>query len=85
MAYRASQILEEMITNTIRYGEADQITVELNLDAKSLQIVLTHNGRGEFSKKSGLGSLILAKHSDSGLRIESDGGKTHLRISLPLV
>ena len=85
MAYRASQILEEMITNSIRYGEADQITVELNLDAKSLQIVLTHNGRGEFSKKSGLGSLILAKHSDSGLRIESDGGKTHLRISLPLV
>jgi two-component sensor histidine kinase len=84
MASRASQILEEMITNSIRYGEADQITVELNLDAKSLQIALTHNGRGEISKKSGLGSLILAKHSDSGLRIESEEGKTYLRLSLPL-
>jgi signal transduction histidine kinase len=72
LAYRASQVIEEMITNTIRYGEADQISVELKVEAMNLQILLTHNGRGKISKKSGL-----------GLEIKSEEGKTYLHISIP--
>jgi hypothetical protein len=83
LAYRASQVIEEMITNTIRYGEADQISVELKVEAMNLQILLTHNGRGKISKKSGLGSLILSQHSNSGLEIKSEEGKTYLHISIP--
>ena len=83
LADRASQVIEEMITNTIRYGEADQISVELKVEAMNLQILLTHNGRGKISKKSGLGSLILSQHSNSGLEIKSEEGKTYLRISIP--
>ena len=85
LAYRASQVLEEMITNTIRYGEANVISVELQEVLANLEILLTHNGRGEISKKSGLGSLFLAHHSVSGLAIESQEGKTSLRISLPII
>ena len=85
LAYRASQVLEEMITNTIRYGEANVISVELQQVLANLEILLTHNGRGEISKKSGLGSLFLAHHSVSGLAIESQEGKTSLRISLPIM
>ena len=82
LAHRASQVIEEMITNTIRYGEADQISVELKVEAMNLQILLTHNGRGKISKKSGLGSLILSQHSNSGLEIKSEEGKTYLHISI---
>ena len=84
LSYRASQVLEEMITNTIRYGEANVISVELQQVLANLEILLTHNGRSEISKKSGLGSLLLAQHSVSGLAIESQEGNTSLRISLPI-
>lgn len=84
IAYRASQVIEEMITNTIRYGEANMIDVEIEIEPMTLRILLTHNGRGEISRKSGLGSLILSQHSVSGVKIDTEEGKTFLRISLPL-
>lgn len=83
IAYRASQVIEEMITNTIRYGEANMIYVEIEIEPMTLRILLTHNGRGEISRKSGLGSLILSQHSESGVKIDTEEGKTFLRISLP--
>lgn len=84
LAQRTSQILEEMITNTIRYGGADSIQVELIKELRHLQIQLSHNGKGEISKKSGLGSLLLAQQSLGGLKISSLAGKTYVRISVPV-
>jgi uncharacterized membrane protein (DUF2068 family)/anti-sigma regulatory factor (Ser/Thr protein kinase) len=84
LCQRTAQILEEMITNTIRYGEADNIQVELVKDSTHLQIELTHNGRGEISKKSGLGSMLLAQQSARDLEISSESGKTYLRVRVAL-
>ena len=84
LAQRTSQVLEEMITNTIRYGLADSIQVELVKGLTHLQIELTHNGKGEILKKSGLGTLLLTQQSADGIDISSESGKTYLRISLPL-
>ncbi len=84
LAQRTSQILEEMITNTIRYGGADSIQVELIENSMHLEIQLTHNGKGEISKKSGLGSLLLMQRSAAGVEISAHSGKTYLRISLPI-
>ena len=84
LAQRTSQVLEEMITNTIRYGLADSIQVELVKGLTHLQIELTHNGKGEILKKSGLGTLLLTQQSADGIDISSESGKTSLRISLPL-
>jgi hypothetical protein len=84
LCQRTAQILEEMITNTIRYGEADNIQVELVKDSTHLQIELTHNGRGEISKKSGLGSMLLAQQSAGDLEISSESGKTYLRVRVLL-
>lgn len=84
LANRASQILEEIITNTIRYGEADQIQIELALVGASLEILLQHNGKGEISKRSGLGSLLLAQQSAAGVGLVAEEGKTYLRIGLPV-
>ena len=84
LAQLTSQILEELITNTIRYGGADTIEIDLVKGSTHLKIELTHNGKGEISKKSGLGSLLLHQQSAGGVAIGSDSGKTYLRISLPL-
>ncbi len=83
LSHRASSALEEMITNTIRYGDADEIEITLTMEGSQLHVLLTHNGKGEVSKKSGLGSLLLTHHSEAGLKINSEGGKTSLRIALP--
>lgn len=84
LAERVSFVLEEMITNTIRYGQADKIQVELTLVDPYLHLHLTHNGKGEISKKSGLGSVLLAHYSESGVQIEFVEGKTSLKIIIPL-
>jgi two-component sensor histidine kinase len=84
LSRRASSTLEEMITNSIRYGEADDLQIELSVAGAELRILLTHNGKGEISKKSGLGSLLLAHHSESGVSIESKDGQTVLRLALPI-
>jgi signal transduction histidine kinase len=81
---RVSSVLEEMITNTIRYGEADEIQIELTQASSYLNILLKHNGKGAISKKSGLGSLLLAYNSNSSVKIESENGMTNLRISIPI-
>ena len=81
---RVSSVLEEMITNTIRYGEADEIQIELTQASSYLNILLKHNGKGAISKKSGLGSLLLAYNSNSSVKIESENGMTILRISIPI-
>ncbi len=83
LAKRTSQIIEEMITNSIRYGGADKINVELNLTAANLEIEVSHNGKGEISRKSGLGSLLLTYQSTNGMEIQSELGKTFIRLSIP--
>lgn len=84
LCHRTARILEEMITNTIRYGEADVIEIELAKDLNHLQIQLTHNGKGEVSKKSGLGSVLIAQQSLGELNISTHSGKTFLSLKLLL-
>ena len=84
LTQRTTQILEEMITNSIRYGEADNIQVEIVKDLTHLQIEFTHSGGGEISRKSGLGSILLAQQSAGDLEISSESGKTYLRVRVPL-
>jgi signal transduction histidine kinase len=84
LCQRIAQILEEIVTNTIRYGEADVIEIELVKDLDYLQLHLTHNGKGEISKGVGLGSMLLGQLSTGGIDIQSGSGKTFVKVSLPL-
>jgi hypothetical protein len=84
LSNRASQFIEEMITNTIRYGDADKIHFELTSDTKVLRILLTHNAEKEFVKKSGLGTLLMKHYSESGLGIEPEIDENRLRIRIPI-
>ena len=85
LAYRTSQVLEEMITNTIRYGEASQIEVSLDLESNGLKVFLTHNGQGPISRKPGLGSFLISHHADAGIEIGAENGKTFISIKLPII
>ncbi len=84
LCQRTARILEEMITNTIRYGEANFIEIELVKDLDHLQIQLTHNGKGGISKGVGLGSMLLGQLSTGGIDIQSESGKTVVKVSLPV-
>jgi hypothetical protein len=84
LSNRASQFIEEMITNSIRYGDADEIHFELTSDTQLLKIVLTHNGKKEFVKKSGLGTLLMKHYSEAGMGVEPEVDKNRLRISIPI-
>lgn len=84
LSNRASLFIEEMITNTIRYGDADEIHFELTSDTQLLRILLTHNGKKEFVKKSGLGTLLMKHYSEAGLEVEPEIDKNRLRISIPI-
>ena len=84
LANRTGQIVEEMITNTIRYGEAKSIQIKLVKDSKFLLIELAHNGKGEITKKAGLGTLLLSQQSVGGIKISSEDGKTYVQINLPV-
>jgi signal transduction histidine kinase len=84
LSQRTAQILEEMITNTIRYGEADVIKIKLVKDLVHLQIHLTHNGKGEISKGAGLGSILFGQLSSGGINLKSVSGETFVKINLPL-
>ena len=84
LSNRASQFIEEMITNTIRYGDADKIHFELTSDTQILNILLTHNGKKGFIKKSGLGTLLMKHYSESGLGVEPEIDENRLRISIPI-
>jgi signal transduction histidine kinase len=84
LSQRTAQILEEMITNTIRYGEADVIKIKLVKDLNHLQIQLTHNGKGEISKGAGLGSILFGQLSSGGIDLKSVSGETFVKINLPL-
>ena len=84
LSNRASQFIEEMITNTIRYGDADKIHFELTSDTQVLNILLTHNGKKGFIKKSGLGTLLMKHYSESGLGVEPEIDENRLRISIPI-
>ena len=84
LSNRASQFIEEMITNTIRYGDADEIHFELTSDTQLLKILLTHNGKKEFVKKFGLGTLLMKHYSEAGMGVEPEIDKNRLRISIPI-
>lgn len=77
---KTSQIVEELITNSIRYGEANRIDIHLARSARGVKIQLTHNGRDYVRKKSGLGSLLLEKYAD--LDIQAKNSKSGVEISL---
>lgn len=59
---RVEQIVEEAVTNAVRHGGADHVTIAISLvDRSVIQVVITDNGSGLVGLTAGIGSELLTK------------------------
>ena len=75
-------ILEEIINNSIRYGNADQISIYLRGRAPQIDISVSHNGGGEISDGMGLGSLTILSKAIIGPVIEKSIDSVTFRVTV---
>lgn len=76
-----SGFLEEMITNSIRYGGATKLLITLEVE-EQLQVKISHNGAGSIHEGTGLGSIWLSQISQSRPTISKKRGQTLIAFSL---
>lgn len=67
------ELVEELITNSIRHGEASLIEIEISSSESELFVKLSHDGHAIVLDGSGLGSMWIAQHSIDLPRIVLDG------------
>lgn len=82
LAYKVSKLMEEMITNSIRYGKATHIDFSLTNQDTNFEISLSHNGAPQVNQVAGLGSLLISRHAREGVVAHVVGDKTFYKISL---
>lgn len=76
-----SGFLEEIITNSIRYGGATKLLISLEVE-EQLQVKISHNGEGSIHEGTGLGSIWLSQISQSPPTISKKRGQTLIAFSL---
>jgi signal transduction histidine kinase len=77
-----SGLLEELITNSIRYGEADQISISIKQVDENIVVAFKHDGRGVIEEGSGLGSIWLSHLAFKGPNILRKKGQTLIEFSI---
>lgn len=85
LAFQVSQIVEELVTNSIRYGQANQISIDFSKSLGLINIQLTHNGTKVVKNKEGLGSLLMRKYSENGLTVLPDKDRTGFSLSISTI
>lgn len=84
------RVIQEFITNAIKHGDADKITVTFSCNKKILKIILVDNGKGFDCKQSNKGMGLQnvesrVKSHRGSLKIASNIDKgTSYTISIPL-
>ncbi len=60
---RATSLVEEIIANSIRFGSADEMLIELTGESPDVHISVKHNGSQVIAEGKGLGSIWLVSNS----------------------
>jgi signal transduction histidine kinase len=76
-----SGCLEEIITNSIRYGGATKLLIHLQFQNR-LEVRISHNGNGSIHEGTGLGALWMSQISHSRPTIVKRRGQTLITFSL---
>ncbi len=82
LAFKVSKLMEEMTTNSIRYGKATKIEFLLTSQPDNFEILLTHDGEPQLNQKPGLGTILISRHAREGVVTHVQGDKTFYKISL---
>lgn len=64
------ELIEEMITNSVRHGEASKITIVIAKIGDELSVEVTHNGHEIHNDGIGLGSAWIASESTKDPRLD---------------
>ena len=74
------RIIQELISNSIKHGEAEQISIDLWLGSKNLKLEYRDNGKGfdlaKLDDKKGLGTQNMES------RVKMMGGKMNIQSSM---
>ena len=82
LARRASRVVEELVTNSVRYGHANLIHVAFSEGGEGCILELRHNGDGALQPNTGLGSIWLANNTSQELEIKKNANGTLLKVIL---
>lgn len=76
------ECVQELITNSIRHGEANRIEINLKQIGEFFEIKLTHNGGGKIINSTGLGTRFMQGHSQVNALISRKKGLTQITLTL---
>ena len=79
---KVSDVIEELVSNAIRHGQANVINVEVTVLEGNIQITIRDNGRPMEKGRKGLGSSLL-KENSLGIVSMREGNQNVLELILP--
>ncbi len=74
------ECVQELITNSIRHGEAENIEIRLEAHGDSIAIDLSHDGKGRIVNSTGLGQRYMKSHSQVSPEIMRGNGRTSIKL-----
>lgn len=75
-------LVEEMITNSIRHGKAKKITISVTNSANAISVQLSHDGSNFSTEGSGLGSQWITQYSESKPELSVDQNTLTYKLSI---
>ena len=79
-----SQIIEEAVSDSVRFGNANSITINGSASPEHYYFIVTDNGTSKNQGGSGLGTILLDEIAPSLWRREFALGGTNLEVWIPL-
>ena len=76
------ELIEEMITNSIRHGEASIISISISQNEDESKVVLSHDGRAIILEGTGLGTWWIAQNSAESPQLNSDATSVTYTLSI---
>ena len=74
------ECVQELITNSIRHGEAKRIEINLENHGNTVVVDLTHDGKGKIVNSTGLGTRYMKSHSQVAPEINRRKGRTSIKL-----
>jgi len=74
------ECVQELITNSIRHGEAENIEIRLEVHGDSIVIDLSHDGKGTIVNSTGLGLRYMSSHAQIAPEITRKKGQTLIKL-----
>jgi two-component sensor histidine kinase len=74
------ECVQELITNSIRHGDAKNIEIRLDAHGDSVAIELSHDGKGKIVNSTGLGLRYMSSHAQVVPEITRKKGQTSIKL-----